>query len=102
MDRHARTAPQQVGRWPLDWTRERPSLAAAHARDYNEAGLGRAWKTFRYALEDPVEEKLSALSAPTLVVRGSRNVIVPQRWAEEVATELPQGRLSSSPVRLTS
>ena len=30
---------------------------------------------------------------PTLVVRGSRDQIVPQRWAEEAARLLPMGRL---------
>jgi 2-hydroxy-6-oxonona-2,4-dienedioate hydrolase len=30
---------------------------------------------------------------PTLVVRGSRDPIVPQRWAEEVSRLLPDGRL---------
>lgn len=93
MDPHARTAPQQIGRWLADWTGERPSLAAAHARDYYQAGLRRAWKTFRHALQDRVEETLPHLSAPTLVVRGSEDPIVPQRWAEEVTALLPQGRL---------
>jgi 2-hydroxy-6-oxonona-2,4-dienedioate hydrolase len=93
MDRHARTAPQQIGRWLADWTRERPSLAAAHARDYYQAGLHRAYKTFRYALQDRVEETLPHLLAPTLVVRGSEDRIVPQRWAEEVTALLPRGRL---------
>lgn len=97
MDPQARTAPKQVGRWLVDWTRERPSLAAAHARDYYEAGLPRAWQTFRYALEDQIEDKLSSLSRPTLVVRGSKDPIVPQRWAEEVTSALPHGRLSIIP-----
>lgn len=97
MDCNARTAPRQIGRWLRDWTRERPSLAAAHARDYYEAGLRRAWKTFQFALDDPVEEKLPALRAPTLVVRGARDAIVPQEWAEEVARRLPQGRLTVIP-----
>jgi len=61
MDSRARTAPQQIGRWLVDWLQERPSLAAAHLRDYREAGLRRAWQTFRYALADPVERKLASL-----------------------------------------
>lgn len=93
MDRHARTAPRQIARWLLDWTMERPSLAAAHARDYYEAGVRRGLKTFRYALRHRIEEKLGALTAPTLVVRGSRDRIVPQAWAEEVTAGLPRGRL---------
>ena len=93
MDPHARTAPQQIGRWLLDWTRERPSLAAAHAKDYYRAGLRRAWKTFRYALQDRIEEKLPYLRVPTLVVRGSKDRIVPQQWASEAAELLPHGCL---------
>ena len=97
MDRHGRTAGQQLGRWLVDWTQEPPSLAAAHLRDYARAGLRRVWKTFRYALHDAVEEKFPALSAPTLVVRGARDPIVPQRWAEEVTASLPAGELKVIP-----
>ncbi len=93
MDPHARTAPQQIGRWLIDWTRERPSLAAAHVRDYYEAGLRRAWRTFRYALQDRIEKKLPHVQAPTLVVRGTKDPIVPQRWVEEAARLLPRSEL---------
>jgi 2-hydroxy-6-oxonona-2,4-dienedioate hydrolase len=93
MDPRARTAPEQIGRWVRDWRLEPLSLGAAHAKDYYRSGLRRGWRTFRFALTDPVEEKLAHLTAPTLVVRGSRDVIVPQRWAEEVATGLPNGEL---------
>jgi 2-hydroxy-6-oxonona-2,4-dienedioate hydrolase len=92
MDPEARTAPQQIGRWLLDWLQERPSLAAAHARDYYEAGLRRAWRTFRHALNDPIEQKLPHVRAPTLVLRGSRDPIVPQRWVERATALLPRGR----------
>jgi 2-hydroxy-6-oxonona-2,4-dienedioate hydrolase len=44
-------------------------------------------------LRDPVEEKLPLVEAPTLVVRGGRDLIVSQRWAEEFAALLPRGRL---------
>ncbi|HEV2733599.1 MAG TPA: alpha/beta hydrolase [Longimicrobiaceae bacterium] len=87
----------QFGRWLRDWTMEPPSLAAAHLRDYRRAGLRRAWRTFCHALEDPVRDKLPLVRAPTLVVRGSRDPIVPQRWAEDVAGLLPRGRLAVIP-----
>lgn len=61
--------------------------------DYLSAGLGRSLATFRYALEDPIEEKLPRVRVPTLVVRGDRDPIVPQRWAERAARLLPEGRL---------
>lgn len=93
MDREARTAWAQVGRWLRDWSGERPSLALAHLRDFALAGPRRSWRTFRYALADRIEDKLPRVEAPALVVRGERDPIVPQRWAEEVAGLLPRGRL---------
>ena len=93
MDLNARSAIEQVKRLLIDWTRERPSLALPILIDFYESGLFRAVQTFRYALEDPIEEKLPHVQAPTLVVRGSRDPIVPQRWAEMVAGLLPRGRL---------
>ena len=76
---------------------EPPSLALAHLRDYRRAGLRRAWTTFRHALAHPVGDRLPLVQAPTLVVRGSRDPIVPQRWAEEAAGLLPRGRLAVIP-----
>jgi 2-hydroxy-6-oxonona-2,4-dienedioate hydrolase len=35
--------------------------------------------------------------APTLVVRGSRDPVIPQRWAEEATALLPRGRLAAIP-----
>jgi 2-hydroxy-6-oxonona-2,4-dienedioate hydrolase len=97
MDARGRTAPQQIGRWLRDWRLEPLSLGAAHLKDYYEAGLPRAWRTFRYALDHRIEDKLEHLTAPTLVVRGSRDVIVPQRWVEELVKKLPNGELAVIP-----
>lgn len=97
MDRHARSAPRQVGRWLVDWTMERPSLAAAHARDYWKAGIPRALRTFRLSLADRIELQLPRMPAPTLVVRGSRDPIVPEGWAREAAALLPRGRYAEVP-----
>lgn len=93
MDPAARSAPEQVLRWLHDWVYERPSLALAHLRDYYQAGIPRALRTFGHALQDRIEEKLPRVQAPALVVRGSRDPIVPQRWAEEAVRLLPRGRL---------
>lgn len=64
MDPQDRRARAQITRWLIDWTREPPSLALAHLRDYYEAGLGRALRTFQYALHDPIEQKLPSIQAP--------------------------------------
>jgi pimeloyl-ACP methyl ester carboxylesterase len=93
IDRHARNAGIQIVRWLKDVPYERPSLALVHLRDFALAGPHRALQTFRFTLADRIEEKLPRIQAPTLVVRGERDPIVPQRWAEEVTRLLPRGRL---------
>jgi pimeloyl-ACP methyl ester carboxylesterase len=67
------------------------------ALDYLVFGPRRLLATSRHALADPLEEKLPHVRAPTLVVRGARDKIVSQRWAEEVAAGLPRGRLTVVP-----
>jgi len=61
--------------------------------DFLQIGLPRFVRTFRYALQDRIEEHLPLMQAPTLVVRGTRDPVVPQRWAQEATALLPQGRL---------
>jgi pimeloyl-ACP methyl ester carboxylesterase len=81
----------------LDTTREPPSLVAIEGLDLLRAGLVRSWRTFRYALDDPIEERLPRVRVPALVVDGSRDGISPRYWAEEVARLLPYGRLVDLP-----
>lgn len=83
----------QVGRWMRDWFRERPSLLLANLRDYRNAGLRRAYRTFRHALDHDIESRLPGVTAPTLVLHGSRDPIVSQRWVERLTGLLPQGEL---------
>jgi 2-hydroxy-6-oxonona-2,4-dienedioate hydrolase len=97
MDPRGRTVLRQVGRFLLDMPRQPPSFVPIELLDFVNAGTRRAWRTFRYALEDRIEEKLPYIQVPTLVVRGSRDPIVPQRWAEEVAELLPMGHLAVIP-----
>lgn len=93
MDRRGRAGLEQARRLLLDVPRERPSLLVRWARDYLSAGAHRTLRTFWYGLTDPVEAKLPRVQIPALVVRGERDPIVPQAWAEEVARLLPMGRL---------
>ena len=76
---------------------ERPPLHLVVARDALTAGILRSWRTFGYALDDPVETKLGAIELPSLVVRGGRDLLAPQDWSEEVARLLPNGRLAVIP-----
>lgn len=93
MDPAARSLPRQAARLALDCLREPPQLVFIELLDLLAAGPLRALQTFRHAANDRIEEKLPELQAPTLVLQGERDPIVPERWAREVASLLPDGRL---------
>ena len=94
MDSHGRTMLEQARRLFIDGVRYEPlSSILTQGYDYSISGLRRTLVTLHYALEDKIEMKLPYVGAPTLVIRGSNDPIVPQRWAEEVTALLPNGRL---------
>jgi pimeloyl-ACP methyl ester carboxylesterase len=96
-DAHARTVPQQLARLLADQHREHPSLGPVLLRDWAACGPRRYAQTLRFLLTDPVERKLPLVSSSTVVVRGSRDPIVPRRWAREVVDLLPAARLAEIP-----
>lgn len=95
--RSEHTLPMILVRWLLNATREPSSLSAippaTPSFEYTRAGLGRVIRTTRLMLENRIEEALPRVSAPTLVVRGSRDPIASQQWAEQVTRLLQDGRL---------
>lgn len=97
VDPHARSPWQQAVRWIRGSTREPPSLAMVVLRDYLDTTPWRLAVTIRHMFADRIERKLPLLRAPTIVVRGGRDPIVSQRWAEEAAQLLPDGRLAVIP-----
>lgn len=97
MDPQARTFHQQALRWFLDIPWEPRSLDVLTLRDSLAAGPRRVIRTIRYGLEDRIEEQLPHVQVQALVVRGSRDTIVPRRWAEEATRLLPSGRLIQIP-----
>ena len=97
VDPRRRTALLQIADWAADVPREQLSLAAVVGLDYLRCGPRRLFRTLRHALDDAIEAKLPHVGVPALVVRGLRDTVVPQRWAEEVAALLPAGRLALIP-----
>ena len=97
VDPEGRSIPAQLLRLLIDALRERPSLIGLFLADFWRAGLPRAWRTARYAMADRVEDKMPLVKAPTLVVRGSRDPLVPLSWAEEMARRLSRDRLAVVP-----
>lgn len=96
-DPQARGLLQQVGRGLLDMLREPLRYWPLLVSDYLRAGMVRTVLTLRHGVRDPVVEKLPRVRVPVLVVRGARDPIAPQRWAEELAGRLPRGRLAVIP-----
>lgn len=88
-----RTRRQQIARLLVDATREPVSLLGIAVTDYLHCGPRRILRTLRDALAQRLEERLAAVLAPALVVRGLRDPLVSAAWAERVASELPAGRL---------
>jgi pimeloyl-ACP methyl ester carboxylesterase len=76
---------------------ERPSLVPLAVRDALEAGPRRVARMARSALRDALERKLSSLTAPLLIVRGGRDPLCPQDWAEELVRLAPRARLEVVP-----
>jgi pimeloyl-ACP methyl ester carboxylesterase len=89
----ARNAPQQVWRYMATNPFEQPPLGWIAMSDYMICGIRRFVRTFRYMLQDRIEEKLPRVHVPALVVRGSHDQIVSQRWSEEATRLLPNARL---------
>lgn len=92
MDIRARSAHQEIGRWLLNLPFEPISLFPIVLRDFLDIGIRRFVATFRYGLQDRIEAYLPRMRLPALVVRGSRDTVVPQQWAEQVTQLLPQGK----------
>jgi pimeloyl-ACP methyl ester carboxylesterase len=97
VDPAARTVRQQLVRLLRNSSSEGPGLGWISFVDYVKAGMRRIRFTIRMAVEDRIEDKLPSIAAPTLVVRGGNDPLVPQRWAEEVVRRLPRGELRVLP-----
>ena len=59
------------------------------AADYVRNGPLRTLRGARLMLAHDMRRRLPLVEVPAVVVRGARDPIVPQRWAEEVARLLP-------------
>jgi 2-hydroxy-6-oxonona-2,4-dienedioate hydrolase len=97
MDRRGRQLDEQLRRWRAESRTQTSALKRILVRDYAAAGLSRVRATLQHALADAIEDKLPFLESPALVVRGTRDPIVPQRWAEEVVDLLPDAMLAVLP-----
>jgi 2-hydroxy-6-oxonona-2,4-dienedioate hydrolase len=97
VDPNARTLGKQLVRLLRNSPSEAGGLGWITVVDYAKAGIRRIRATVRMAIEDRIEDKLPRIAAPTLVVRGGNDPLVPQEWADEVVRRLPRGKLRVLP-----
>ncbi|GAA1527116.1 pimeloyl-ACP methyl ester carboxylesterase [Agromyces terreus] len=87
-----RTAVQQAARFVQDVAVIDPTALETGASAYLESGFGWTLANLRPMLEHRMELVLPRVRAATLVIRGEQDHVVPQSWAQAVATLVPQAR----------
>lgn len=92
-DPEARTFLRSLPRFLRTSSAERSALKLLLLWDYGRAGLSRLRREAAVAFADRIEDKLPRIKAPTLVVRGEHDRVVPQQWAEEVARQAGAGEV---------
>jgi 2-hydroxy-6-oxonona-2,4-dienedioate hydrolase len=92
-DTAAATLTRQLLRLAADTPREPLRLNWIVATDYFRSGFIRTLRSARSMVEHRLPDLLPRVQAPTVVVRGERDPIAPQPWAQHLAALLPQGRL---------
>ena len=84
-------------RWVRNAPRSSPRLAPTIVHDFIDAGPWRSARNLRQALDDPIEDKLGDIEAPTLVVKPQRDHLVPEAWTKQVAELIPDSELVTLP-----
>ena len=93
-DPAARTVHQQILRQALNLRYDATArMSWIVLSDFFSAGPRRLAHTLRHLLRHPIENRLTEVGIPALVLRGTRDPVVPRAWASRAADLLPQGRL---------
>jgi pimeloyl-ACP methyl ester carboxylesterase len=85
LDPSARNLARLVPRALATAVFERSDVFLWLVRDYSRAGIGLLLTEFQAMLAHRIEDRLPSVAVPLRVVRGSRDRMVPHRWAEVVA-----------------
>ncbi|MEV5768784.1 alpha/beta hydrolase [Micromonospora sp. NPDC052213] len=96
-DPAARSRRGQFGRWLVDALREAPLQAPILLRDVVDARPWRVHATLTHSVRNGVEADLVRITAPTLVVAGSRDPVVPASWRSQVGRLVPHARTLTVP-----
>ncbi len=91
VDRRRRHPLTQLSRLARDLWGESPKVLLLGAREYVRAGPHLRRKMRAMLVHRP-EHAFPRVAAPTLVVRGEHDVVVPPEWFEEVVAAIPDAR----------
>ncbi len=92
-DPAAPSVPEQFVRLVADSYREQPSLVPVALADYVRHGPLQILRAARSMLRHPMAERVAEVAVPVVVVRGSRDPICGEAWAERLAGVAVSGRL---------
>jgi pimeloyl-ACP methyl ester carboxylesterase len=93
LDPFARSPLQLLARSARVALNEPIPLHAIWLRDLMRAGLRGATRALRSSVVHHIDERLEHVPIPTLIVRGEKDRLVSQRWAEAATRMLPAGEL---------
>ncbi|MET8910436.1 alpha/beta hydrolase [Micromonospora sp. NPDC004551] len=96
-DPAARSRRGQIGRWLLDTLREAKWQAPILLRDVLDARPRRVFATLSHSVRNAIEADLVRVTAPTLVLTGARDPVVPAGWRTEAARLVPDARTAAVP-----
>jgi pimeloyl-ACP methyl ester carboxylesterase len=91
VDPVARGAVRLLVRWRLDGRYEPPGLSESHRPEWKRAGFRRLLHAFRAHLDHVMEEPVSRLTVPLLVIRGRDDRISTSPWARRLTELAPAG-----------
>jgi pimeloyl-ACP methyl ester carboxylesterase/predicted RNA-binding protein with PIN domain len=97
MDPESRSAGALARRWAKGITRDSVRRAPGAIHDVIDAGPWRTARTLGRAFDDPTEQKLPRVEAPTLVLRAERDRLTPEGWAKRIADGIPGAGLRTIP-----
>lgn len=92
-DPYVKSLVMQFGRLFLDGFLENPKMPFVLLRDLFDMGIGRAFETAHEMMVYQLRDTLPRITARTLVIRGSRDFLVSQKWVEEIAATIADSKL---------
>jgi pimeloyl-ACP methyl ester carboxylesterase len=96
-DPTGRTLIKEAYRLYIDGFSEPKGSQSQFIADVTDMGIPLAFETIQQMIQNDIRPNLAKITCRTLVVRGEKDPIAPQRWTEEVARRIPNARLCVIP-----